>query len=327
GIVLFVVSLALVLSTDQLLRFLIPGGKVRVGDYFRKNANYYYGGDEYFKNPSAESVADSASPKAATYAGSWFTTVCLSAPLPLIGLFQLSHFPSAILPTFVQADVTFEEFGAAALPQSLGGFERVDYTTIQRVEGDPMGRDSQQWTYRRGPVTLRVSVDYPYTEVHDMCVCYDAVGWLLDEKRLLGESTSSSQFVATDGPVGLGIMHRPLYGHGLVYFSQVDQGGRLHAALRELAIGDAEERGTRRLDAAWNGPRKTTPEQHAGGHLLPYVQFHMLVQGDHPFDANQQAELLKLYEEFRRRLRPLVSTVAGLQSKPGNMVTPLEVAL
>ncbi|MFV0442213.1 MAG: exosortase/archaeosortase family protein, partial [Planctomycetaceae bacterium] len=40
GIVLFVVSLALVLSTDQLLRFLIPGGKVRVGDYFRKNANY-----------------------------------------------------------------------------------------------------------------------------------------------------------------------------------------------------------------------------------------------------------------------------------------------
>ena len=324
GVVLFVISLALVLSTDQFLQFLIPGGKVRVGDYFRKNAYYYYGGDEYFKDPAAAPTANPTSPASATGAASWLTAVCLSAPLPLIGLFQLAHFPSAIVPTFTQADATFDDFGAAALPESLGGFQRTDYTTIQRVEGDPMGRDSQQWTYRRGPVTLRVSVDYPYDGVHDLLICYEAIGWRIDEQRIAPPQSGADAERALSGPVGIGVMQRPLYGHALLFFSSADNRGELHTKLRAEAIGDVDTRRNRRWNAMLERPTQNAETATNSESLLPYIQFHMLVQGEHPFDLSQQSELLATYDEFRGRLLPLVLSGASTSPKSQTASPPAQ---
>jgi len=53
--------------------------------------------------------------------------------------------------------------------------------------------------------------------------------------------------------------------------------------------------------------------------LLPYIQFHMLVQGEHPFDAEQQSDLLRTYEDFRARLLPLV--VGGVKKTPATRAT------
>ena len=61
------------------------------------------------------------------------------------------------------------------MPAELEGWQLVDYgeTHAQRL----FAQESRLWTYRKGGMQAIFSVDFVFDEYHDLCVCYDSIGW------------------------------------------------------------------------------------------------------------------------------------------------------
>ncbi|MFT5527714.1 MAG: exosortase [Pirellulaceae bacterium] len=283
GAVLFLISVGLLLSVDQLV--------------------YYFVGN--LSGPRRirprRGTLDSSGPT--TYSNAFFAAAFC---FPVLAGAQLWRAPSSVpeVSALWQADIQLDAFGANTLPEKLAGFDRVDYKTIERVVGDPLGRSSQQWTYRRGFTTATVSLDYPYDGIHDLCVCYSQIGWQIHNKRVLSPdelNTLEADPNPVLSPAAMGQMSRNMYGNGLLMFSLCDTEGRMGAVIKELARGTTADRMMARYGARGSDPESGQFDEGFG--RPPYLQFQLLARTHEEIDASEIRGLTELFVSARGLLR------------------------
>lgn len=290
GLVLFALSIGLVISTDQLLWFLLPRSAI---------APVRHG-----------SVPHPGAGRSALRTASWAVATVVAAVFPVIGAAEIYRMPKRLPGIAAVWSGAFQlpEFGADALPAEIAGFRRTDYQTIQRVAGDPLGHESQQWTYRAGGASALVSLDYPYGGVHDLCVCYTAIGWTIKDKRVVQQHELPDVPGRNLGPVAIARLERPLYGEAVLMFSLVDNRGRIDAVIKDLARGTAAERVNQRLAAI---PQAEAGAWQAVSTRGPYIQFQLLARLNGPLDDADLRTLTALYCQSREALAERVRTAAS----------------
>jgi exosortase len=294
GVLLFVASAVLILTTDQLLLFLFPQ------DPFREIKTLW----TKFSRMNSVGVARKTQKQTPGLNLSW---LCIASVFPLVGVTQIFRIPDSVpdLSSLFVADVKLPDLGRTLMPEELEGFRLGEFETIQRVEGDPFGRSSQRWVYEDGKLTIGLSLDYPYDGIKDMTQCYEAVGWKMHRLAMAdsGRLVACCGGVPEDGSFAVVEMERELLGHALMVFSSFDLSGKSSALLRQLADGGAESRVENRLQAMGK------PDKQYELANPPYFQVHLLARSFAPLTAEEQERVLRLAVKARQLLIPEVLKV------------------
>lgn len=300
GLMLFAISVGLVLSADQLLWFLLPRGAVA---NLRPHVNPYLADRESTRFGRALRTV------------SWATAMLLAVVFPVIGAAEIYRMPKRLpsMDAVWSGSLKLPEFGPDALDAKLGSFQRTNYSTIKRVAGDPLGPESQQWAYKSGNTTALVSLDYPFGGVHDLTVCYLAIGWTIEDKKIIPSSELPNIPGSELGPIAVAYLDRPLYGKAVLMFSFADKSGKVDAAIKELARGDAANRMQQRLAAI---PDAQADEYQAVSSKAPYVQFQLLTRLNGPLNEQGEDALLRLYCEARQKLAARVRETQNATNPP-----------
>ena len=81
-----------------------------------------------------------------------------------------------------------------SLPAKFEGFERMAFRAEHREMDDSWGENSRTWYYRyeKGPGYAALSLDYQFVDWHDLTLCYTGQGWTMQGSRVgaLGRSGS-----------------------------------------------------------------------------------------------------------------------------------------
>lgn len=168
GIAIFVITLGLVISADQLLHFL--------------------SGDRIVLGPLADPVHDQAAfltPRGDRHqrmlGRSWVVLPILYAVL-LVGQLAGLWFRGAKFPGFFQHS-RLKENAAFSMPDSVAGWERSAINHDFGLTPEVVGRESKSWVFRRGPLRAIVALDGPFIGFHDVTVCYRSAGWELTREN------------------------------------------------------------------------------------------------------------------------------------------------
>ncbi|MBL8849873.1 MAG: exosortase U [Planctomycetaceae bacterium] len=282
GLLLFAISIGLVLTTDQLLLFVLPrrsAAPVRSDAYAR----------------------ESTAGRRVLRTVSWAGAMILAVVFPVIGAAEIYRMPKRLpkLEAVWSGVFQLPKFGENALPPELAGFRRTGHTEIQRVQGDPLGHESQQWIYRSGGASALISLDYPYSGVHDLCVCYKAIGWTISNQRVIGVEELGDLPGGELGPIAYAELERPLYGRAVLMFSLADNRGQIDAVIKDVARGDPANRAQQRFAAV---PADEAGAWQAVSSKAPYVQFQLLTRVNSPLDDRGRHTLTALYCQARQNL-------------------------
>jgi len=221
----------------------------------------------------------------------------LACGLGLVNVYQ-SRAEMPDFSTLSQEDIKLPEFGSEGLPKTILGFEQTDYQSVARVPGDPFGQASQQWTYSKEGLTVLLSIDYPYDGIHDLCVCYSQIGWSINNQEVLSPAQVQALVPGEKAPIAIGKLSRSLYGHGLLAFSLFDRQGHATAVIKELI----------QKTASANAMKRRLETDTLNGELLrqkvapPYLQVQMLARGADPLNTEQEQDLLRFFIEIRKQL-------------------------
>jgi exosortase len=312
GLILFAISACLVFSIDQFLFFFLPES---ISGLVRKAWNSAHGindrNDERkraLNNPSAVLIESSMS---------WSI---LASVFPILGVLQLAILPAEAPQVLAAFDAQLElpEFGQDELPQSINGFSCEKYEIIRRVEGDPFGLESQQWTFRKGNLTASVYLDYPYSQTHDLCECYSQIGWQIVEPGVLKAGTASigNLSVELKESIAKAKLSREFYGDAVILFSQFDLSGNHIAAVKVEIRGSVEDRIVRR----WRSEQQSKEVEKTPLNPVnpPFVQIQLFATGfDSENEEQQLVDLLGLYEILRNDLRSKVLKTVPDRRIPG----------
>lgn len=281
---LFVASLLILISLDQLILFITTSKKSETqAAWFKWNGT-----------KTKEFVPQRLEKNTFRF----FTIGAVAAGL--LGIIQIykSHGEVPDFAGLSYEEIDLPEFGLQGLPKTIAGFERADYKTIARVPGDPFGQASQQWTYEKDGVTILLAIDYPYNGIHDLCVCYSNIGWAINEKRILTEEEVRVLNPEASNPIAVGKLSRDLYGHGLLAFSFFDLQGNSSAVIKELA--------EQSIQPGFEG-RFGNKNQKGKKYSLspPFIEIQILARHSDLVDPHQEQELLKFFIEARKLLTKL----------------------
>jgi exosortase len=306
GLILFAISASLVFSIDQFLLFFLPES---ISGLLRKAWNSAHGIND--RNDERKRAVGSAAVVLTESSKTWRY---LASVFPILGVLQLVLLPGEapqVLAAF-EARLELPEFGLEVLPESINGFAREKYQIVRRVEGDPFGLESQQWTYRKGNLTASIYLDYPYSQTHDLCECYSQIGWQIGEPGVLKAGTASigGQPVELKESIAKAKLTREFYGDAAILFSQFDLSGNQIAAVKVEIRGSVEDRIVRR----WRSGQQAEEVDKAPLNPVkpPFVQIQLFATGfDSENEEQQFAELLGLYEILRNDLRSRVLKVVS----------------
>ncbi|MEZ6131846.1 MAG: exosortase U [Planctomycetaceae bacterium] len=213
----------------------------------------------------------------------------------------------------MENDFDLPELGEDALPEEMNGFRRQQYETVARVQGDPFGQASQQWTYRRDAVECLISVDYPYSTPHDLTVCYTNIGWKVIDPQILAAEDQAADSRA-DGPMGQAALRRPLYGNAMLLFNHTNLNGTTNAILKDEVRGTTDERADRRWTSFFrrNADVSSAPSKSEA----TYVQYQLFARSATEITPEMLAELRGLFFEAKHHLK------TRLQSSPDALRSP-----
>ena len=302
GVTLFCLSALLILSIDQFLMFLLPEHPFRIltripWPWRKKNL------------PSRVSASSNLQPSSMALT---LALPFLAAVFPVLGVAQVLVLPADApsLASIFPSDFELPELGKDAMPKEILGFTLQNYEMIHRVEGDPFGKSSQRWTYKKGRVEAGISLDYPYDGVKDLCECYSLVGWQIPEKEMLDIESLKEQYQLPDpqGPLSRGILNREFFGQALLLFSSFDLQGRTTALVKDVARGDVNKRGWQRFETFGAAPDagKKTPDQSGNAGHPVYIQVHLIGKSFENLTPEVQQELVQLFDQSRQILVPQV---------------------
>lgn len=311
GAVLFCISSLLVVSTDQLLSFLLPQELLtRLRDLLIRR-----------KTSDAEpktAAANTATEGSATSVGGW---IAIAAVFPLLGAWQFVRMPADApsLAAIFPASFDLPEFGKDSLPSSIEGYELMGYEMIRRVDGDPFGKAGQRWTFQKGNIQAGISLDYPYDGTKDLTECYSLVGWEIPAQEVLSSETLKKMGVESgQGAMAVCQLKREFYGTAELVFSTFDTSGTSEALLKDVAKGTATDKVSRRWNFARNDADTEPPVPQTSKHSGPKLQVHLLATGASELTAEERIELLKLFTVCRERIVSKVVAESGQASEEAN---------
>lgn len=125
---------------------------------------------------------------------------------------------SVSIPTPVSELIT-----EALLPAQSDGWTMVDYQIRERAEQSESPR-SNTWTYHCPTYSAIVSCDYPYTDAHDLSVCYRNIGWEIAGQRVV--EASDQVDAKSPGPYQIVECFKPIDEYAYVLFSAFDGTGK-----------------------------------------------------------------------------------------------------
>jgi exosortase len=302
GACLFVISLAILLSLDQLLTFLSPANGQ---GWWRRDRD---------TRPTARPAVPS--PRTAGVGYLVFAAPCLllfTWQWPQVGGLAAA---TKLTPSRLKVPALTQQ----SLPDEINGFTVKEYRSVLRVPGDPLGPESQHWTLQKGGMTVLISLDYPYAELHDLTVCYRNIGWSVQSRELL-ESESLEPFSPQlSGRVARVQLERALFPSAILMYSAADRNGQLSMTYRP-DDPTARQRIRNRIQS-WTNPAPTAAAPAANGTTTetqlsanslngPFLQYQMLATSSNPWTASERDELLALYLDLRDRLHELCFPSSG----------------
>ncbi len=290
GLLLFACSMLLVVSMDQLLLFATP----RVPIFIEMKLDSLK--RRWFSSTS-KSASTIEAPK-----GINRSFLAASVVMALTCCLQLSLMPGLppSVSAFVESGFDLPSLEKNALPSEVAGFTLKDFKTVDRVFGDPFGQASQQWTFQKGDLEVVISLDYPYDGLHDLCLCYSQIGWMIPDKEVLTSETIAARCSRTEEPpIAQATMNREFYGHGFLLFSLADRAGNTDARIKDLVRRDPSERIADRLRSV------TQPNTSPVSSNLepPLIQTQLFTRTFTPFTDEKKSSLLQLFCECRGLLR------------------------
>jgi exosortase/archaeosortase family protein len=279
GLGLFALALLLLVSTDQLLGFLLapPGGQPE-------------------REPTpAPALEQEEAPRPSAWWAIWPFAVgyagLLAAHVVLYGgpVTAAASDGGAI-------GAAVEALNAASLPAEVGRWQRQGFATEHRNPGSAFGEFSKLWRYQQGEETAIFSLDYPFPSWHDLTRCYTGQGWAMEEQAI-------RQARSEDGAEGESFMAvrltKPGYRSGYLLFGQCDRDGNLlepHRGAAYLALDRHRSVLQRWLDRGRGTSAVPAPAS-------PVYQFQLLVECYAPLTPSQQAEVEQFFVSELRALR------------------------
>lgn len=299
GIGLFIITLALIISTEHLMLFFLPRGLSA-------------GNDRPDEQPAAEADFGKTTWPAASRTKLASIPLTLGYSLLIVGQWLLTLREPEASATPVNLEGTLvREFA----PQEYDGWALVEdgYKSEQRRSDSQWGARSQSWRYRKGTQELVVSVDYPFRGWHELTICYEADGWQRKSRDVIGvpkaggsstpakaEVTSVSTSIQAQ-PCVRALFHRPdISAYGFLLFGSfndrqdpipVPRGGRdVLQKLRDRLVAFVER--VRTLGASGNGLNDQTQS----------YQLQVFMQSFVPSAESDRTGAAKLFAEFQSRL-------------------------
>lgn len=190
GVIMFVVCIGLICSTDQFCMFLVPPGWIpklfaswrKWGERSSRRRKWFLFGKST-KRQATEEKNDPIEPQPANNDPKryrLFDAYALLAAFAIVGLLQLFWNNDFAQAHKVHESADFSRFGETLLPSDLQGWKRTQFEQVTRDEEDPNGQYSHQWHYEKDDQVLVLSVDGPFIGWHNLASCLEGQGWLLD---------------------------------------------------------------------------------------------------------------------------------------------------
>lgn len=201
GLVMFVVMLGLVVSTDRLLEFFAS-----LWRWFR---SLWHGRQERIlrefgyapipadsENEEAvlaeppRAVVSSEGPRPTilpnlrgTWLGSWLFAAAFGLLLIPQGYLPGVSWPDQFRSGRVFA-TAFDNIEATFLPEQIGPFRRAAFDTQTRDMSHSLGEFSRVWLYQGLDRSVLLSIDYEFADWHDLTLCYRNQGWIMSAVRI-----------------------------------------------------------------------------------------------------------------------------------------------
>lgn len=213
GTLLFIVTLALIWSTDRFLLFLDPIGWFR-GALPSSSPSRAARTSmvEKVRWPDVERLIFTGWPAALAFVLLAFVQVGVLVASRAPGIAENERGP------LVEAVSRLEE---NSLPPNLAGWTRDGFNVIKRDRNDTNGEHSRFWRYRKGRLTATVSADYPFGRWHELTVCYESVGWKREHRHpreSKGEGQPAGQFMEVE-------FRKSAHEQALLLFANVTRSG------------------------------------------------------------------------------------------------------
>ena len=193
GVATYAGALLLSLSTDQLLRFLVPlhfrnfqaddSKPGRSGIYGETDATDNGLFDTFRKAITAVNRFLNEPRASVKLSRSLVIALIIAGYLPFWGT---SAFASLFGKTgTISSDGQFTESITEVVPESLlpnkvNEWQLASVQSVNRTPDDPLGTNSVIWTYEGNGIRAQFSVDGYYPSWHDLSYCYSGLGWKLE---------------------------------------------------------------------------------------------------------------------------------------------------
>lgn len=294
GLVLFMVTFAALMSSDQLLAFLLqPIAAGNTGDSeLRKNPMLrYWNRISMAFTPGTRDASGLSLPESGTASVSAYDRL-----LPIVciafGLLGISHIvgwglvgPRPSIDAVTKTASISEE----SMSDMIVAWERISFQTFDRGQDNGgYGEFSKSFQYANDTEALlaTASIDYPYRgSWHELTKCYSLSGWNLESREVKQGNDSQWKYIEakftneSDGQ------------HALLLFSMIDDSGEL---LSPPANGFVQK--------LWQRWRRRGP-----GSIMPVMtQVQVWSISPNEFDDAQHDTLRTLFSSFRTEYRQLL---------------------
>lgn len=194
-IVLFAMTLGLIVSSEHLFLFLLPRG------IFSRSNRIDAGVLKPLPNhgPTRFPALGRTQLASAAFIGAYAS------------LTVLQWLPQINVPKPTATPVLLGQVDASLAPPILNGWQlRPDsFKSEQRRPDSQWGAHSHTWRYVKGPRELVVSLDYPFRGWHELTICYDADGWLVESRNVIDVKRATEAGVAQEEKCVESVLHRP----------------------------------------------------------------------------------------------------------------------
>lgn len=186
------------------------------------------------------------------------------------------------------------EFGEAWLPETYGPWQRAKYEPVERDRNSPFGAYSQMWTLVGPDVRAAASLDYPFLGWHELAECYESQGWRIEERSAVADPAD-----ARAAWVEVALRHDQSGRYGRLYFSLATRDGAPFPVRTRGEIDEWLDRSAERLRNLLSFRPATDP---AGDERLTY-QMQLFLESFTPPDDKLVQSARRAFDDFRRRVQ------------------------
>jgi len=316
GVVLFAFAFLTVLSTDQLLHFLLaPIGELSPVEHEQSPLSRCW--NQLMREseldaviPNEEPVAQDSSPTLKRTVAATGGGIAIALAFATLGSAQVATF-LLLGEIQVQAADAAEAVTHYTLPEECRGWQQVGFETERRESGNPWGEESKSWTYQGQDHAATVSLDYAFSGWHNLMACYTGTGWNVDRSRAVtspsAQNSGNTRLVEVE-------LSQPNGQFGYLVYGLFDVAGNdLTPAGSEASRSTwlffrakgAIERGLAR------GPLGVLTGRGAGQLRSVSYQFQIFVPSDSPLTKAQRDEVRGTFVALRDQLRQHWKRVEG----------------